>query len=835
VIRDLTHAARVLLKNKAWTAVVVLSLALGIGANTALFSAVNGLLLENVPVPDPGSLVRLQWAGRNDMVRNTSDYGSTRRDQGDGVTSTVSFEMFQTLRAANQTLTDLAAGAPVGTANVIVDGKADFATTFTASGNYFTMLRVPPFRGRLLQESDDKAGAPPAIIISHQFWVRRFASDPNIEGRVVSMNNTPVTIVGVLPVAYTGIQRAVDTPPDITYPLALDPILTVGGIGPRLSEPTTYWLQLVGRLKPGVSTEQAHANFSGLFQRTARAGMDAYKAGLSDADRNLERNRQRGDAVPRLLLDSASRGIYDPDDNSRQSAGILSGVVVLVLLIVCANVANLMLARAAGRQKEVSVRLSIGASRGRLVRQLLTESLLLAAIAGAVGLLIGYWSRALIPFGTNAPVNWTVLAFTSGVSIFAGLLFGLVPALRATNVDLAGAMKETSRSVVGSRTLLGRGLLVVQVAISVVLLVGAGLFLRTVHNLQRVDVGFNTANLLMFRVNPLLNGYGEDRTRQTYRDIREALLAVPGARALTYAQPPLLSGSRSSTGLFLPDQPMQQVHVMTVSPEFFETMQMPFLTGTTFSTADTPKSPKTLIVNESAARKIFPNGGAVGRRGGSSAETNTEAEIIGVVRDAKYVSLREPAPPTIYRSYLQYPPRPMTVVMRMAVDPNTRIEAVRDAVANVDPNLPLANFATQTEQIDRRMAQERLFASAYSWFGGLALVVAAVGLFGLMSYSVSRRTNEIGVRMALGAAQGDVKRMVLRESMFLVSLGIVIGGATALLASVLVEEKLFGVVPRDTTNLATAIVVMTVVALAAAYLPARRASRVDPMVALRYE
>jgi predicted permease len=382
---------------------------------------------------------------------------------------------------------------------------------------------------------------------------------------------------------------------------------------------------------------------------------------------------------------------------------------------------------------------------------------------------------------------------------------------------------------------LGRGLLVVQVAISVVLLVGAGLFLRTVNNLQKVDVGFNTTNVLMFRVNPILNGYDQEKTRQVYGEMRDALLAVPGVRAVTYAQPPMLSGSRSSTGLYLPGQPMQQVHVVSVSPEYFEMMQMPFLMGTTFSRSDTPKSPKTLILNDTAARTIFPNGGAIGRRAGSSAETSTEAEIIGVVRDTKYSSLREPAPPTIYRSYLQYPPRPMTVLLRTADDPNTRIQAIRDAVAKVDSNLPLAGFATQTEQIDRRMAQERLFATAYTWFGGLALVVAAVGLFGLMSYSVSRRTNEIGVRMALGADKADVARMVLRESMFLVAIGIVIGGATALAASKYVEGTLFGVVPRDTTNLATAIVVMTIVALAAAYLPARRASRVDPMVALRYE
>jgi predicted permease len=731
VLKDLKHAARTLLRNKSWTAVVVLSLALGIGANTALFSAVNGLMLETVPVPNPESLVRLRWAGQNDMVRNTSEYGFTRDDRGESVTSTFSYEMFKTLRAANQTLIDVAAGAPMGPANLILDGGADFATTFGVSGNYFTLLKIRPHTGRLLQEADDNPQAPAVAVISYGLWQRRFAADPKVTSRTVSLNNTPVTIVGVLPRDFTGIQRGVDVAPDITYPLSFDPMLNVGRT--RLSEPTTYWLQIAGRLKPGATAEQARVNFDGVFQRQARAGMEAFEAALSEADRNLAGNRRRGSAVPRLLVDSASRGIYDPDTNSMQSAGILTAVVVLVLLIVCANVANLMLARAAGRRREVSVRLSIGATRGRLVRQLLIESLLLASIGGAAGVLIGYWCRELIPFGANAPINWTVLAFTAGVSLFAGVGFGLVPALRATRVDLAGVMKESSRSVIGSRSILSRALLVVQVAISVVLLVGAGLFLRTLHNLRQVDVGFNPTNILMFRVNPPLNGYNPERTGQLYRDLRDELLAVPGVRAMAYAQPPLLSGSRSSTGLYLPDMPMQQVHVMTVSPDFFDTMQMPLKAGRPFSAADTPDSAKTLIINDALARKIFPKGDAVGRRAGSTAEKNTESEVIGVVGDAKYASLREPAPPTIYRSFLQSPPRAMSVVLRSAVDPNTRIDAIRAAVKKVDPNLPIAAVATQTEQIERRFAQEKLFAMAYSWFGGLALVVAAVGLFGLMS------------------------------------------------------------------------------------------------------
>jgi predicted permease len=839
MFKDLKHALRVLLQKKVWTAVVVLSLALGIGANTALFSAVNGLLLQRVPVPDPESLVRLKWAGANDMVRNTNEYGFNNQDRGENVTSTFSYDMFQKLRAANQTMTDVAAAAPQGSLNLVVDGTADLASFAYASGNLLPMLRVRPHIGRLLQEADDQQTAPPVAVISHALWVRRFASDPKIDGRVVSMNNVPVTIVGVLPKEFTGIQRAVDTPSDVTLPISLDPRIQTGQAG-RLSQPTSYWVQIIGRLKPGVTTEQIQGNLGGVFQAGAKGGMDEYQASLSEADRGLANNRRRGNAVPRLIVSSASHGIYDPDTNSTKTASILSGVVILILLLVCANVANLMLSRATERRKEVSVRLSVGATRGRLIRQLVTESLVLAGLGGALGLLVGYWLRELLPFGQNAPIDWRVLAFTGGTSAVAGLLFGVVPAFRATRVDLAGAMKENSRSVVATRSILSRVLLVVQVAISIILLVGAGLFLRTVGNLQRVDVGFNPTNLLMFRVNPQLNGYDVPRSQQLYKDVRSSLLAVPGVKAVGFATPAMLSGSRSSTQIYLQgsSQP-QNIHVVTVTPEFFDAMEIKLLAGRLYTHQDDLKAPNVLVINETAAKKMFPDGRVLGRLVGNTVEKNSDTEIIGVVRDIKYNSLRDAAPPTMYRTYLQAPAqgpgRSLVALVRTATDPNERIDAVRSAVRQIDANMPVANVSTQTENIARRFSQEQLFATAYSWFGGLALVIAAVGLFGLMSYSVSRRTNEIGVRMALGASRTDVVRMVLRESMLLVAVGAVIGGVAAVAASPLVEGTLFGIAPRDTATVAGAIVVMALVALAAAYLPARRASRVDPMFALRYE
>jgi predicted permease len=838
VLKDLKHALRLLLHKKAWSAVVVVSLALGIGANTALFSAVNGLLLQTVPVPDPDGLVRVKWAGKNDMVRGTSEYGSSRQDRGEDVTSTFSFDMYQRLRAANQSTTDLAALSPSGALNVVINDDADIAPTTVATGNYFQVLGIHPHIGRLLQESDDEPSAPAVAVIGYSMWVRRFGSDPKIQGRVVSMNNVPVTIVGVVPREFTGIQLSIDTPPDVIIPLKLDPVLNVGQT--RLSQPTSYWLQIVGRLKPGSTAKQVQANLEGVFQAGARAAMDAYQNGLSETDRRLENNQRRGDAVPRLVVSSASHGIYDPDTDTTQTAGILAGVVVLILLLVCANVANLMLSRAADRRKEVSVRLSVGATRGRLVRQLLTESLVLSALGGGLGLLVGYWFRELLPFGQNSPIDWRVLAFTGGISVLAGIVFGILPAVRATRIDLAGVMKETSRSVMGSRTLLSRGLLVVQVAISIVLLVGAGLFLRTVQNLRQVDVGFNPRNLLIFRINPQQLGYDALKARQVFREVQDALLSMGGVHGVALANPPMLTGSRSSTQLYLAGQAKPEpINVVMVSPEFFDTMQISLMAGRLYTNRDDQNAPKVLIINDAAARKLFPGGSAIGKRVGNTLEQNSDTEIIGVVRDAKYFTLREAAPPTMYRPYLQQtitgPGRALAVIMRTSTDPGARISEVRAAVRKVDANMPLQNILTQSEHIERRFSRERLFAMAYSWFGGLALLIAGLGLFGLMSYSVSRRTSEIGVRMALGAARGDVALMVLRESMFLVALGVVAGGIAAFFASSLVATRLFGVAPRDGVTILVAIAIMTMVAMAAAYLPARRASRVDPMVALRYE
>jgi predicted permease len=841
MLRDLRHAARMLLQNKGWTAVVVLSLGLGIGANTTLFSAANSLLLQTLPVSRPAELVRLRWTGQNDMVTSSSDYGSSRTASGQTMRATFSYPIYQHLRSANKTLADMLACAPSGRLNVIVNGDAELASGVVVSGNYFSVLGVRPFVGRTLLPEDDSPAAAPVAVISHGYWTRRFGANPGVIGASITVNNTPLTVVGVTPPEYTGIQRLNEDAPALHLPLALDSRINPalpgreGTTVPRVNQPSYWWLQIMGRLKPGFGPEQVHGNLAGVFQQSAREGLASYLATLTTEQRSTSRNRNRT-AVPSLDVSSGSHGTYDVDMNTTRLMSILGVVVALVLLLVCANVANLLLSRASARAREISIRLSVGASRARLVRQLLTESVLLAAVGGALGIVIGYWSRRLLPFDRAVPFDWRVFGFVAALSFATGLAFGLVPALRATRVDLSLSLKEAGRSVSASRSLLGKALLVTQVAISLVLLVGAGLFLHTLQNLRAVQVGFDPRNLLIFNVSPEINGYSQERIAALYEQMKEGLRAVPGVRTVTTSRVVLLSGSTSTSSIHVQGGTGSgDCHIMNVSPEFFETIGIRVLAGRAFTPRDDRNAPKVAMINETAARQIFAGGSPLGRRFGYAPEQNSEYEIVGVLADTKYNSLRDAPPPTTYFPQLQGPLRGTSFLVRTAVEPRSLVPAVREAIRRIDPNLPVPNFTTQAEQVEKRFADERLFALACSLFAGLALVVACVGLFGLMSYSVARRTNEIGIRMALGAERRHVVVMVLRESLTLVGAGAVLGLGSALGASRLVRTLLFGLTPNDPATIAAAVVVMLLVAAVAAYIPARRASRVDPMVALHYE
>jgi len=842
MLQDVRYAGRILMQNKGWTVVVVLTLALGIGANGAIFSWINAALLRKLPIENPDNLIRFRNVGKNDMVTSSSEYGY----MPDNVRSTFSYPMFEQSRQNNQTLTDIAASAPNGNVNLVLDGHAEIASAFLVSANFYGLLGIKAAFGRTLISDDDRPGAAPAAVISYGYWARRFGSNPNAVGKIVQANRVSVTIVGVLPPEFTGIERAVGRAPDISFPLALDPQLVNAPPGrpgipvePRLSQPTYWWLRIIGRLKPGVTAQQVEGNFDGMFRRSAREGFDSFLGSLPPQERGSSGYRNRTE-VPNLNVTSASQGLYDLDPNGRQSMALISAVVALVLLIVCANVANLLLSRAAARQKEMSVRMSMGATRLRLMRQLLTESVIVALLGGTLGIAVAYWGKQLLPGAAGqAPLDWHVLAFTSALSLITGILFGFAPAVRATSKTLNDALKETGRSVIGSRAVLTKGFLILQVAISLVLLVGAGLFLQTIRNLRDVSIGFDPENIVLFRLNPQLNRYDPARIASLYAQIQERLSVLPDVRIVAVANMSLLSGGENITGFVVEGQPVlptdSGIHTVNVGPNYFETLGIPLLIGRTFTVRDDQSAPKVAIINEAAAHKYFPNENPIGRRFGGRPEESDQIEIVGVVRDVKYNSLRDAAPPTKYMPFFQDRLSGGVFHVKTTGDPALVIPAIREAVRQIDPNLPVTNVSTQMEQIEGRFAQEKLFAQAYTLFGSLALLIASIGLFGLMSYSVTRRTNEIGIRMALGAQRSDVVQMVMRESLVLVCSGLMLGLATALAAGRLIKTLLFGLSPADASTIVVSVVVMIAVSTFAGYLPARRASRVDPMVALHYE
>jgi predicted permease len=603
----------------------------------------------------------------------------------------------------------------------------------------------------------------------------------------------------------------------------------------------------MGRVKPGIRPEQVQANFQSMFQQQARAGMDAHLAALPPEARATIRNQNRS-AVPRLIVQPGNRGHYDVNPPQMRALEILSTVVGLVFLLVCANVANLLLSRVASRQKEISIRLSMGATRARVIRQLLTESVMLSAMGGAAGFLIARWSQPLLPapIGTAAPPDWRVATFTVAVTAIAGVVFGIAPALRGTRMEVGTALKESSRSVAGANTALSRGLLVLQVSVSLVLLVGAGLFLRTLDNLRNVDIGWDPQNLVFVRVDAESPQFDVPQRFRYFEDGMERLKAIPGVRHATVSKPRLMAGGVNGTALYVQGrvyptgrdsyvEERDNVHRVVVAPNYFETMGIPIVAGRGLTERDNARAPAVAVINQAAARKFFPNENPIGRKFGTSVDDDRNTEIVGVLRNVRYNDLREQPPPTMYVPYRQNNPEDLVFSIRTAGDPSSVMAAARAALRASNSGIPVVDVETQMSTLEQRFAQEKVLAQAYTLFGGIALFVAAIGLFGLMSYNVSRRTREIGIRMAMGAERREVLRLVLRESMLLVATGVVIGLPVSLALGRLVRSQLFGLEPADLATMATAMSVMLSVSSVAGYLPARRAAGVDPMIALRCE
>ena len=861
--QDLRYGARMLLKARGFTAIAVLSLALGIGANTALFSVVDVMLIKKLPVKEPERLVLFRSAAVPEFSPG-SYTGNSKTDPATGLRNMTSFpyQSFQRMREQESVLSDIFAFGVVSL-NVSADGRADVANGQAVSGNYFTGLGVQPLLGRVLIDDDDRPAASAAAVLSYRYWNQRFGADPVIIGKQINLNNIAFTIVGVTPPGFEGTMQAGSTQ-DVTIPIAWEPQVYVERERSNMSG-GVWWLRLMGRLKPGATAEQARAQLEGAFHqsvvehRTARQ-TQAQAAG-GTAVRELDPQQ-----YPRLYLDPGAQGEMNSRRYYAPSLYMLLGVVGLVLLIACANVANLLLSRAAGRQKEIGIRLALGASRWRLIRQLLTESVLMALLGGVLGIIFALWIKdGLLAVddwggrgmrGLEPQLDLRVLGFTILLSVMTGIIFGLAPAWRSTRVDLTPALNDSARSSTSaSRSLLSRGLVVLQVALSLLLLVGAGLFLRTLLNLQRVDTGFNTRNLLLFGIQPGLIGYKDEKLSQLYQQLSERLEAVPGVQAVTFSRTALLAQSTSGSSVFLRDalseppdaagrrKPSGEGYIHQVRENFLEAMGIPLLAGRTLLAEDDARGPRVVVVNQTFANTFFPDENPVGKRFTFDPSKPDQVEIIGLAGDAKYARQRDEIPPTIYSSWRQQL-RSMsgsTFEVRTAGDPGATVAAVRQAVAEIDPNLPLTNVKTQIEQAEETLRMERLFARLLTFFGLLAQQLAAIGLFGVMAYAVSQRTREIGIRMALGANRADVLRMVLRQGMTLAVIGVALGLASAYvltkyLGSLLdLKSKLYGVEASDPLTYGVIAAGLTLVALVACYIPARRATRVDPMVALRYE
>jgi macrolide transport system ATP-binding/permease protein len=833
LFQDLRYGVRTLLKNPGFAAVALLSLALGIGANTAIFSFVNAILLRPMPVTNPGELMFV-FSGR-----------------GDSPFITASYPDYVDFRDRNEVFTDMACygGASVSLAS---DEKTDLVQGAIVSGNYFDVLGVRPIQGRAFSpEEDQTPGTHPVAMVSHALWQQRFGGDPGIVGKTLVLNGQVFTVIGVAPPNFNG--ASVGSTIDIYVPMMMQALIRPprGGFSGELNADLLKrrgprWLDMVGRLRPGVSQAQAQAAMSTLASQLEQAYPDT----------------NRGWIVTLFPLSKGDPGLRS---DVLPVAGLLLSVVGMVLLIACFNVANLLLSRAASRRKEVSIRLALGASRLRLIRQMLTESVLLSMIGGALGLLLALWITDLLET-INPPANifslrldlspdLSVLGFTLGLSVVTGLIFGLAPALQASKPDLIPALKDENATVGhGARRFNLRSLFVVgQVGISLVLLISAGLFLRSLRNAQAINPGFTADNVLIMPLDINLLKYTKPQGRTFYGQAIEKVEALPGVQSATLARVVPLSGGGRTTNIFIEGQePVSNartsennasdesnrtntVNANVVSLRYFETLNIPLLRGRDFTGGDREGAPPVIIVNEAFARRFWKDEDAVGKRISTRSAQGPFLEIVGVVANGKYITLGEEPRSMMYMPLLQNHETGMTLHVRTSVDPGSLAAAVRGEVQSLEKNLPITGTRTMADQVSSSLFPAKMGAILLAIFGLLALLLASVGIYGVMGYSVARRTREIGIRMALGAGRGDVLKLVLTEGMTLVAIGVGVGLGAAWFATQLLASFLYGVSATDPLTFAGISLLLSGVALVASFVPARRATRVDPLVALRYE
>jgi predicted permease len=833
VFQDVRFGLRMLGKHRGFTATAVASLALAIGANTAIFSVAKNLLYDRLGVSHPEQLRLLGWAGDKKVAVHS--YWSSYEARDAGMKSECfSYPVFRELQAHNRLLEGLFAFKDLPT-SAAIHGSAQRIQVELVSGNFYSVLGVRPQLGRAIQPSDDLASGAGAIaVISDSLWRREFGRSTAVLGQRIDVNQTSFTIVGVNPRGFTGAQ-SVQQSPDLFVPLTMQPLVKPWGRRiSLLALPDNWWLEVIGRVKPNVSDRQLRSELN-VELAAAVHGTMAVKA---------------DETIPRMVLADGSRGLHQLDSNFKGPVNVLMVLVVLVLALASANVANLLLARGAQRQREMSVRLALGAGRARVMRQLLTESLLLAVLGGTTGLLLGYLARNAIPrllttpwlpAQIDIPFDWGVFGFAAGLTLLAGIVFGLAPAWLATRTEVGSSLKEGTQTTTERRKGLGGRFLVgFQIALSTLLVIGAGLFMRTVVGLGATDVGFRTDHLLLAYIDPPQQRYPKGKDVVLHEQLEQAIGATPGVDEVTLMSTPYLTDSMSKLAFITEADSADPTKAHgerdeEVGNRFFETLSIPILAGRGFGPQDTATSAKVAVVNQSLARTRFPHGNPVGQRFRPEGSTDW-IKVVGICADTRYQNLREHNPPQFFVPFVQQTEvGGMTYVIRTNVAPEAVVSTMRRAVAQIDSDLPVEDVRTEHQQIDESMRVERALAALVVGFGLLALALAAVGIYGVMAYSVANRRNEIGIRLALGARPVQVRGMILRESAFLAIAGTVGGVGAALLLTRMVKSMLYGIQPQDPATIITGILVLLAVAMAASWIPAQRATGVQPMEALRYE
>ena len=891
LLQDLRYGIRMLAKSPGFTAVAVLTLALGIGANTAIFSLIDGILLRALPVRDAQSLVVLKWsAKRLPEIHSASSYGDCKDDdyERNGPSSSCSFSepFFHDVAAHVSAFANVAAFTNGGHLDLSGNGTASVLSAEAVSGGFFPLLGVRATAGRLIAPNDDSITAPLVVVLNYSYWKSQFGGSQSAIGRTVRLNNVTFTIIGVAEPRFDSLSPG--NVSDVWVPLsALSQLNSRPFMKDRATNIYNWWLVIIARLKPGVARMQAQAAVTTLFRNEMLHGAKPLSTPEDD---------------PQVAALPARDGLTGATTHLSTELYVLMMAVGIVLLIACANVAGLLLSRATARQKEIAVRLALGAGRPRIVRQLLTESVFLSLVGGVLGILFAVWGTHAIvslfasssdePFGFSPGIDGRVLAFTFAAAVLTGIIFGLAPAFRGTRVDLTPALKEGAGGSAaeghagGKWFSLGNGLVVAQVALAVLVLVGAGLLVRTLNNLRSVDPGFDTRDLLTFGLDPVLVGYKTPQVDVFYQNLQERLASLPGVESVSYSKVALLSGFLWDTDFHLPGAPKDQeedADYMPVGANFFSTMHMRLLAGRNFNSVDfaeaevaeqnetarsaamegkeaglanpsaaaksansttlpdtaTNEAPVPVIVNKTFVQKYFPKVNPLGAHFG---ERDADASkgiwarpgwtIIGVVSDAKYQNLRNAIQPTMYTPSSG---GSTNFELRTRTNPTAMAAAVRSVVSQMDSNLPVFDIHTQTQLIDQLLFQERMIAQLSGFFGALALLLACIGLYGLLAYEVSRRTREIGIRMALGAQQRDVLRLVVGKGILLAIVGAVVGIGVALSVTRYLKSMLYDVRANDPATIIAVALLLLLVAVVACYIPARRATRVDPMVALRYE